>query len=438
MKIHLYGNILNNAYNWGLFLRKLNYEVILFLDDSSSNQQDYPWWEDTNLSSQNLPNWIKYYKFKPNFLFPGKREKIMIKDFADGDVALVCGWGPIIAKRANIPFVFFSYGEDLNIADTFKGLKKAFISIKKGSMPRGIIKHLTIGLMQRKALKKSVCIGICMGYQYSYISALRLQNKMRKVRLLWDINKYTLKTDEALFERYKKYKRVFFMSARHTWSSVCKDIKGNDKFLKAFARYVIETHQPNVKLILIEKGLDVNKSKKLIKELGIENYVEWVSEMNKDGIRSYNSLPNVIAIDQFWHDEWYKLYTADLKNLKLQHFLKGDKKYPLKELKNEKLTIISFGSASIEALSAARPLITTFVDKEFYNNEEPPIFNVFSEQEIFESLLRIQEMSDEKLQQMGQKGREFVVKYHHWENNIPLYISLIEEALNKEKPDLAI
>jgi glycosyltransferase involved in cell wall biosynthesis len=434
MKIHLYGNILNNGYNLTCFLRASGYNAILFLDDSSSSSQDFPWWEDTDLSPQTLPNWIKYYPFRPNFYFMGDREKKLIRDFGDGDVGLVCGLGPIIAKRADIPYAFFSYGDDLNMADVFRELKKIFAYIKKGVLPNGTIGRLLVGLIQRRALRGAVCIGICMGYQYPYVSALRLREKVRRIRLMWDIDKYSIQTDLSLFEKYKKYDRVFFMIARHTWSSLSADsFKGNDKFIKAISRYIKEKNYPNIKLVFIEKGKDIKASKELIKNLGIENYVEWVSEMNKDGIRSYNSLPNVIVVDQFWHDEWYKVYHEDLRNRKLSQFLKGNQKYPLKELKEEMLTIVSFGSGSIEALSAGRPLITTFVDKKFYNDEEPPIFNAFSEEEIYEVLLKIHEMNNQDLQKMGQKGKEFVIKYHHWKNNIHLYISLIEEALNAKK-----
>src|ERR1035441_5019853 len=124
MKIHVYGNILNNGYNLTVFLKQSGYDATLFLDQSSPHPQDYPWWEDSYLDPDNLTAWVRYYQFNPNWFFPGKRERRLFADFGTADIALVCAWGPILAGKAGIPFVFYSYGEDLNIADTMFGVGK--------------------------------------------------------------------------------------------------------------------------------------------------------------------------------------------------------------------------------------------------------------------------------------------------------------------------
>ncbi len=410
MKVYTYGNILNNSYNLTRFLRAKGVEAEMFLDDSSPSPQDYPWWEDSLLSPESLPEWIHYYQINPSFYFPNRAFKKMIEDFSDCDVALVCHWGPIIARRAGVPFFFYSYGTDLNIAMVGQNLKSAAHNLARFEKPVGLRWTSLMGVLQRRALRKADRIGVMMGYQvYNCVQKLGLLSKMVPVRLVWDIDKYQPQEDIELVEKYKKYEIVYFMVARHTWKSVWRDFKGNDKCIRAFARFVNEK-KPNVRLVCIEKGADVGASKKLVTSLGIETYVEWVAEMNKDGIRAYNSLPNVVVLDQFWHDDWQRRWPEDKPN-----------------------PAFGFGSASIEALSACRPLITIFFDEKFYDGDRPPVLSAFKEDEIYERLVQTLEMGAEERRELGKRGREFVVKYHGWENTTDMYIDVLEGIVRSRR-----
>jgi glycosyltransferase involved in cell wall biosynthesis len=404
MKVFLYGNILNNSYNLCIFLRRKGINAHMFLDDSSALEQDYPWWEDTNLSASNLPEWIHYYRLKPNFWFPQPELKKMISDFSQADVALVCGWGPIIAQRAKVPYLFHSYGSDLNITNFYEGFAEGIRNLMRLRKPKGIKTHILLSHMQKRAIQKANLIGIYMGYQVNtYVKPLGILDKMRKMRLAWDVDKYKVEEDSELRNKYGQYEVVYFMISRHTWKSVWSDLKGNDKFLRAFARFVKEK-RPNVRLVCIEKGIDLKESKKLIAELQISNYVEWVKEMNKDGIRAYNSLTNGVVVDQFWHNQWYRKYPADKDRPRM-----------------------GFGSGSIEALSAQRPLITAFFDEDFYDGNHPPILSAFTEDEIYLRLVQSIEMGHQGRKELGRRGYDFVKKYHGWENATEAHINCLRE-----------
>ncbi|MBI2968177.1 MAG: glycosyltransferase [Bacteroidetes bacterium] len=410
MKVHLYGNTLNNSYNLALFLRAKGIDAEMFLDDSSKLQQDYPWWEDAGLNEGNLPDWIHYYKVNPNFLFPQNELKRMIIDFSVCDIALVCGWGPIIAQRAKVPYFFYSFGSDLVITALRENLFEAIRKSVYFKKPRGLRSLLFFGPIQRKAICNADRIGITMGYQVNtYVRKLGLTDKMRKVRLAWDIEKYAAKRNLFLKEKYKRFDVIYFMIARHSWRSVWNDPKGNDKFFRAYARLVKEK-KPNALLVTIQKGHDVEASMRLISELNIESYVEWVKEMNKDGIRGYISLDNVVVVDQFWHDKWYLKYPEDKEKPRMP-----------------------FGSGSIEALSAGKPLITAFSDEDFYENEFPPILSAFTEDEIYKRLIESLEMGDSGRKELGRRGYEYVKKYNGWENTIDLYINVLNEILDEKK-----
>lgn len=380
----------------------------MFLDDSSSLQQDYPWWEDTNLSATNLPEWIHYYKINPNFLFPQPELKRLTDDFSKCDIALVCGWGPIIAHRAGVPFLFYSYGSDLTVTRLWENIIGAARKLIRLRKPNGLRSLLLYSRLQRNAIRCADRIGILMGFQINpYVKELNLVSKMAKLRLAWEIEKYGKRSDLQLAEKYRRFDVVYFMISRHMWRSVWEDMKGNDKFIRAYARFVKE-RKPNALLVTIEKGYDVQYSKQLVEELQISNYVEWVKEMNKDGIRSYISLDNVVVVDQFWHNNWHIRYPE-----------------------NPDSPGYGLGSASIEALSAECTLITGFFHEDFYEGNRPPILSAFSEEEIYQRLCQSLDMGNQERKKLGRQAYEFVKKYHGWENVTDLYINTLKEILEE-------
>jgi hypothetical protein len=138
--------------------------------------------------------------------------------------------------------------------------------------------------------------------------------------------------------------------------------------------------------------------------------VEWVQEMNKDQMRGFYSLPNVVVVDQFWHDEWQQRFPAD-----------------------SPLPRIGFGSGSIEALSAKRPLITVFFDQPFYGGATPPVLYAFREDEIYTRIVESIEMGDEGRREMGERGHAFVMKYHDWRTTIDAYTEQLVAVLDARR-----
>lgn len=95
--------------------------------------------------------------------------------------------------------------------------------------------------------------------------------------------------------------RFFFSSTRHIWSGANRfysDNKGNDVMIRAFAQYLDSSSDLDTKLVLIEKGADVDKSRELIKYLAIENRVIWIGEMKRDDLFKYYSAA-IVVFGQF-------------------------------------------------------------------------------------------------------------------------------------------
>ena len=412
MKVHVYGNTLNSAYHLTKVLRDKGIDAIFFLDNTSGFQQDYPWWDDKTLNENNLPAWVKYYKTFPFFLLPNAETKQMIADFSACDIALVSCYGPILAIKAKVPFVFYSLGSDLNMIHYKKDFLSALLNSASLKVKfRKLVKILTYSPLQARAIKKHANrIIIYMGYQYNpFIKSFQLQHKTHKLCYPKDVINYGVSPDADLQQQYEQYKVVFFMLSRHSWASVWNEYKGNDKFLKAYARF-IKQRQPNTLLISSNKGIDIEKSRKIIASEQIEPYVQWVDDMPKYQLKKYQSLDNVVMVDNFWHDRWHVQFPED-------------KAQPR----------VGFGFGCIESLASKRPLITAFNDQDFYNQEQPPIFDAFTEDEILNRLNEVYDMTTAQLQAEGEKGYAFVLKWHEQTNVIDTHIKVLQEAYEDVK-----
>ncbi len=197
------------------------------------------------------------------------------------------------------------------------------------------------------------------------------------------------------------------MIARHSWKSIWNDMKGNDKFIRSFAQFV-KTKNPNVILIMLNKGTNIDESKALVKELDIDKYIEWVDEMPKYQLKKYQALPNIVMVDSFWHDRWYERFPEDKDSVKA-----------------------GFGFGSIESLASKSLLITAFTSQEFYDGETPLILDAFTEEEIYQRLLELSDMTFEERNQMKQAGYDFALKWHEQTNVINKHIEVLKEVFEE-------
>jgi glycosyltransferase involved in cell wall biosynthesis len=78
--------------------------------------------------------------------------------------------------------------------------------------------------------------------------------------------------------------------------------KGNDIFLKGFARFV-ETARPGAAAVLVDWGKTVAQSKALIEQLGIADQIAWIKPQNAAGMAAYIRASDVLA-DQFFLGAW--------------------------------------------------------------------------------------------------------------------------------------
>lgn len=183
--------------------------------------------------------------------------------------------GAIPASLASKSFTWLAIGSDLRQHVHLKSLS---------------------GLMLKNAAKKATLIlaATDSGLKTS-IRQLKLENKTRYFTVL------PITGETHTFQKPEKSHNEFtiFSPANHIWADLAAGHpgKGNDKLIIAFAG-IIQGGEIDLKLKLLKRGPDWEKSFQLVQSLGIEDYVIWDSELDKDRLSEEIDKADIIA-DQF-------------------------------------------------------------------------------------------------------------------------------------------
>ena len=178
---------------------------------------------------------------------------------------------------------------------------------------------------------------------------------------------------------------TFFHPTRHAWN-----VKGNDRLLRAFAKFVAQGYKS--RLVMIDWGTmeDAEQSKALVKTLGIDRYVEWLSPVSKPRlIQLYNQ--SDVVFDQF--------------------------------------ILGSYGTTAPEAMGCERPVVM-YLD-EYWNKKcygrVAPVLNAQTVDEILEAMLAL---TDRGLRRkLGEEARDYVVEHHSPPMIARQYVELYREVL---------
>lgn len=124
--------------------------------------------------------------------------------------------------------------------------------------------------------------------------------------------------------------------------------KGNDRFIRALARFVAESARP-VRAVILDRGPDRHNAKALVQELGLSAVVTWGPSLERDALFSVMRESDLV-VDQF--------------------------------------DVGAFGLTALEALQAGRPVLT-YVDEtceRLVYDENSPVLNAHTEDQILARL----------------------------------------------------
>jgi len=75
--------------------------------------------------------------------------------------------------------------------------------------------------------------------------------------------------------------------------------KGNDQLIRGYASFLKNHPGVRAKLLLFEYGIDINASKELIRELGIEDHVLWFPKMERKHLISFIKTSDLVVGELF-------------------------------------------------------------------------------------------------------------------------------------------
>jgi glycosyltransferase involved in cell wall biosynthesis len=247
-----------------------------------------------HLGNTNVP-WNLSAEFNSPLLTHGARVRRLRKLVEQRRITgcLATGIGVRALRDAGIPYLYWSYGNDLDACrwperGDAPGPKEAARFV--GRVLRGIPR----ALRARRVFQKAEAV---------MISPFQWETFLRTIgpkKLFWFPHMVPTEPLAPLLERKAsvgaRLKRefdagqIFFSSTRQYWSDRrlrLMDDKGNDVMIRAFASYRAREGGKSSKLLLIDKGPSVSASRELASKLGVGSDVVWLPPVPRAGLADY-------------------------------------------------------------------------------------------------------------------------------------------------------
>jgi len=286
MKVACIGNANNNFFSMVRYLRDKGVDAELVLMNNEL-AQFHPSNDTFDLSYQQYTrqvNWGHTHK-----LHQTNMEHVR-QDMKGYDYIIACGAAPAYLRAAGLKAnLFMPYGADLYAYTAYRITSPKFIRsynalVKQQRMAIAEVDHIGVGHSNEtfqevfdrlKIADKVIKVSIPMVYNglYSPENLKAHQNQSH-----WHAEFKSLRSENDMLIFH--FNRLFWKNASDIFSD-----KGNDRFLKAFARFAKgRTDGYKAHVMICEYGPQVAETKQLVKELEIEEYITWFPLMPRKEI----------------------------------------------------------------------------------------------------------------------------------------------------------
>ncbi|MBI4381944.1 MAG: glycosyltransferase family 4 protein [candidate division NC10 bacterium] len=380
MKVSLYGNVLNLSFLLGLFLRRKGHDARVFIDEGGFEQFKPEWECVDSHESAALPLTRVNVDVK-RLLLGGRAERRLRAELAEADVVQTFGEDVVWSAGCGVPDTVLSIGDDLDI-----------LPFRRDNLRIGVY-----AAVLRRAQRRCTAVCYTMPPQESSCRALGLERaRFLPCAIPIDSDRWApLAEGERTAARERlgipRDSLVVFQPSRQEWT--CPEFpgsnhKGNDRALRAFARFVKCARRDAV-LLAVAWGRDMEASQALAADLGLDGKIQWIPQQNKRGLRECFGASDIVA-DQF--------------------------------------TYGFYGISALEAMSVGRPVLIYLQPDslEAFGIESPPVVSVRSEEEIFGALCGLAE-NPQDARDLGARARQWIVDHHGWERVVDRYIGVYRD-----------
>jgi glycosyltransferase involved in cell wall biosynthesis len=332
-----------------------------------------------------------YYSLigNPKRLTPPPSKENLCSLFNGYDVYIGSGLSPAILNRCGIDIdIFYPYGTGVE----YVGDRPTRAILKNGS----VMKRVILGYVrskQIKAIRRSrFCINAEMSLTKQTFDEIGKEFIPLAIPMVYNKEIMTECSETANLQNIKRkliyYNFKIMSHASHTWiwnkifslAEWDKRSKNNDWLIHGFAKFLRKVSDCRPLLLLFEYGVDVDASKRLCADLGIENHVMWLPKMSRKSIM-------------------YLLNYCDIG---------------VGEFKIENGYI--WGGTGWEVLASGRPLLQSFnfsIDQylTIFGHKPPPILDVHSSNDVSLHLMDMYKCK-EKMHFIGTQSRIWFDKYN--------------------------
>jgi glycosyltransferase involved in cell wall biosynthesis len=302
MKIALIDNMNNNFFTITRYFRDLGHDADLYLIPNSSHRHFDP--QEDTFQDVSKVSWIKsfplIYSNKNVFFFDPNKLSI----FKQYDKIIACGLSVGFLQKAGIKIqLFIPYGSDL-INIPFMAGPPLLNPIKY--IPR-LISNFIRSNIQARGIKSTTKIISNTNWAVAENAIQSLGKKSINLPRLMIYNLGMSPSKKIGWEFMRDWDFIVFSPSRHLWKTNAEPVpdfkknggaKRNDKLIKSFARFVGKKYFEKPLLILFEHGADLEFSKQLISDLGIEKFVIWMPLMPRKNLMEGMAEASLVA-DQF-------------------------------------------------------------------------------------------------------------------------------------------
>lgn len=339
-------------------LRKRGFESDLLVPKQLMEDQEDISNNPLSLDSElkgSLPEWIIPYDLKKKGWQYTVLKAMRKYDFIHANMEL-----PIFAMISRKPYIAQSIGDDLRELAFQKSVR---------------------GFLLQKAYKKANAFVFSWPPHKPFVEKLRLTNSVY-IPWAWDTSKFSKAKKQ---KNYEKDLRIFHPLAQN-W-----EMKGNEKFLKAFVKLCKE--KENVFLYFVDWGKDASKAKEILSVPEVKERIEIIpGPISRDKMIEYMAKSDILA-DQFNSG--------------------------------------SFTRTGMEALVYGIPLLVNLnIDlHESLHGGCPPVINAKND-EIYTKLKDLINSKDQLLE-IGEKARNWALNEYDMNKIIEKYISIYQTIHKK-------
>ncbi len=295
LKVALIGNMNNNHFALIRYLRDIGIEaeLLLFQDEYEHFHPSC----DTFIDEYN--NYTKKLTWGTEFGVFGSDIKRVINDLQNYDVLIGTGFAPAYLHKAGLYLdIFIPYGYDLYWATQYR-----FLS------PKYFFRHIVSVFYQKLGIGKCKIVHMPPTnslYEGRVDSLAPKAERWTSGFPLIYAPEYERYGIEEMFSK-TNYGQDFIdirnscdlmviAHGRHFWAGLDNPAaKGNDILLKGWALFCKGNPNIKCKLVLMDYGIDVDRSKSLILELGLSNNIAWLPQMHRKDLMPGIFIADIVA-----------------------------------------------------------------------------------------------------------------------------------------------